>query len=109
MEREKALETVIILALVSLVASLKFDLIWLIYVSIGLLAISFISKKLTILIGALWFSFSHYFGMMMNAIIMFIIFYFVLTPISFFQRLFGKNQLLGKVKGDSYFHPRNHL
>jgi len=109
MNREKALETVIVLALVSLLAFFKFHLNWLIYVAIGLLVISFISKKLTIIIGKAWFSFSHYFGMVMNTIIMCIIFYFVLTPLSFFQRLTGKNQILRKEKGDSYFYKRNHL
>lgn len=109
MDKEKGLETIIVLALVSLLAFIKFDINWLLYVSIGLLIISIISKKLTIVIGKGWFSFSQYFGVVMNYIIMFIIFYFILTPLSFFQRLFGSNQILKKGNEDSHFHKRNHL
>lgn len=109
MNREKALETIIVLALVFLVVYLKFDTIWAIYVAVGLLALSFISKKITLVIGKVWFSFSHYLGLVMNQIIMFVIFYVVLLPLSFFQRLMGNNQILKKNKGNSYFHERNHL
>lgn len=109
MNREKGLETVIILALASLIVYLKFDATRAIYLAIGLLGISFISKKLTIIIGKIWFSFSHYLGLVMNQIIMFIIFYVVLIPLSFFQRIMGSNQILKKNKSNSYFHQRNHL
>ncbi|OYX28674.1 MAG: hypothetical protein B7Z06_00975 [Flavobacteriales bacterium 32-35-8] len=109
MNREKGLETIIILALVSLIVHLKFDVTWAIYSALGLLGISFISKKVTLIIGEAWFSFSHYLGLAMNQMIMFIIFYVVLIPLSFFQRFMGSNQLLKKNKSNSYFHQRNHL
>ncbi len=109
MNREKGLETVIILALASLIIYLKFDAIWAIYLALGLLVISFISKKITITIAEAWFYFAHYLGLVMNQIIMFIIFYVVLTPLSFFQRLMGSNQILKKNKSNSYFRKRNHL
>ncbi|MGE5943424.1 MAG: SxtJ family membrane protein [Flavobacteriales bacterium] len=108
MNREKALETVIVLALVSLLAFLKFHLVWFIYLAIGLLIISLLSKKLTFAIGKGWFSFSYYLGVIMNTFIMFLIFYLVLVPLSFFQRLVGNNQILKKNKNNSYFHKRNH-
>ncbi|WP_308991280.1 hypothetical protein QLS71_001600 [Mariniflexile litorale] len=109
MNWEKSLETIIVLALVSLVASLWFDVNWLVYVSIGLLAMSFISKKLTIFIGKVWFAFSEYLGIVMNYITMSLIFYLFLCPISFFQRMFGANQILKKEENDSHFIKRNHL
>ncbi|MEN3325069.1 hypothetical protein VP395_15130 [Mariniflexile soesokkakense] len=109
MKWEKSLETIIVLALASLVASLWFSASWLIYISIGLLSISFISKKLTTLIGKGWFGFSEYLGIVMNYVIMFIIFYLFLCPLSFFQRFFGRNQILKKGEFDSHFVKRNHL
>ena len=109
MNWEKALETIIVLALASLLASFILDINWLVYLAIALLTISFISKKLTTLIGEVWFIFSEYFGIVMNQIIMFIIFYLFLCPISFFQRLFGGNQILNKSKNGSHFIKRNHL
>ncbi|ASV32417.1 hypothetical protein [Maribacter cobaltidurans] len=108
MTKEKGLETVLVLALVSLLVYVKFDLDWLLYVVFILLAIGILSKKLTLLIGKAWFTFSQYFGMVMNYLIMALIFYIVLTPLSFFQKLLGKNQILKKGTSESYFHHRNH-
>lgn len=109
MSREKGLETIIVLVLASLFIYLKFEVTWLIYIAFALLLISIVSKKLTSLIGKLWLSFSLYFGAFMNYIIMFLIFYFVLTPLAFFQRLGNKNQLLKKGRNKTYFVKRNHL
>ena len=109
MNREKALETIIVLALASILASLWFNVVWLIYLSLGFLAISLVSKRLTAVIGKGWFAFSYYLSVVMNYIIMFIIFYFFLFPFSFFQRLAGGNQILKKRKGESHFHQRRHL
>lgn len=109
MNREKVLETILVLALASLVASLFLNIDWLIYVATGLLIISIISKRLTNMIAKAWLSFSYHFGIIMNYIIMFAIFYFFLFPISFFQRLFNKNEILKKGKGNSHFIHRNHL
>lgn len=108
MNWEKVLETIIVLALALLIASILFDISWLIYASMGLLTISIISKSLTNLIAKTWLSFSNYFGIVMNFIIMFIIFYLFLCPLSFFQRLFGKNNILKKRGENSYFINRNH-
>jgi len=109
MNREKALETIIVLALVLLIVHLQFHVSWAVYLAVGLLAIAVISKKITLFIGKLWFAFSHYLGLVMNQIIMFIIFYLFLLPLSFFQRLMGNNQILKKHKDNSYFHQRHHL
>lgn len=108
MEREKGLESIVALALVSLIAFLWLNINWLIYVAIGLLMIPLISKKLANIIGYLWFSFAEYLGTIMNYIIMFLVFYFVLFPVSLLQRLVGKNQILSKKGNNSYFHQRNY-
>jgi hypothetical protein len=109
MNREKALETIVILALVSLIIFLRWNIDWLIYLSIGLLILSLISKKLTALIGKSWLVFSRYLGMTMNYIILFLIFHLILIPLSLLQRLIGKNQILNKKNSNSYFHQRKHL
>ncbi len=109
MNWEKALETIIVLALATLVASLLLDIDWLIYIATSLLTVSVISKRLTNVIARAWLSLSNRFGIIMNYIIMFIIFSFVLFPLSFFQRLFKKNEILKKQKGNSHFVQRNHL
>lgn len=109
MNREKALESIIVLVLACLFAYWRFELNWLVYLSLVLLSISFISKKLTLLIGKGWFAFSHYLGVTMNFVIMFVIFYFILTPLSFFQRLMGKNPISKSAENNSHFYKRKHL
>lgn len=108
MKREKGLETIVALTLVSLIVFITLHSIWFIYLGLGLLAIGILSRNATIAIGKYWFLFSFYFGSVMNYVIMFLIFSFVLTPVSFLQRLFGHNKILKKKKGESNFHVRNH-
>ncbi|MBN2164796.1 MAG: hypothetical protein JW717_00800 [Marinilabiliaceae bacterium] len=109
MSREKALETIIVLAFVLLLIYLWRDIEWLIFVSAGLLILPIISKKATILVSKVWHGFSNYFGIFMNHIIIFIIFYLFLFPLSQLQKLSGKNQILKKKNSVTYFHKRNHL
>jgi len=109
MTREKGLETILVLVLASLILYLKFDTKWLLYLSLFFLVVSVISAKLTVIIGKIWFSFSHYLGMVMNVLIMFLIFYIILTPLSFLQKLAQKNKLLQKPNGETYFHQRDHI
>ena len=108
MKREKGLETIVVLTLVCLIGFLKFDANWLIYTGLVLLTIGVISKIATIAIGKYWFLFSFYFGSVMNYVIMFFIFSFILIPLSFLQRLFGHNKILKKNTTESNFHIRNH-
>ncbi len=108
-KKSKAFETIIVLALVAIIGFLIYEQKWLLYLSLVLLLIPVISIKISIGIAKIWFIFSEYFGLLMNAIIMFICFYLFLVPLSFLQKMFGKNQLLKKEGGDSYFHKRNHL
>lgn len=107
-EREKGLETILVLTLVSLIAFIMLHAVWFIYLALGLLAIGILSKKITIAIGKYWFLFSFYFGSIMNYVIMFLIFSFILTPVSFLQRLVGHNKILKKKKNESNFKVRNH-
>lgn len=108
MTREKALETIVVLALGAIVLSFWLEVDAALYVAVGLLSIAVISRSLTWWIGKVWLGFSHYFGMVMNTVIMFVLFYMFLFPISLFQKLFGGNQILKKKEG-SYFHKREYL
>ncbi len=98
----------IVLAAAVLIAYLKFEAVWLIYVSLGLLAVPFVSKRLAAFISSGWFSFSHYLGVVMNYVLMFLIFYLILCPVAFLQRAFGRNYILRKKAGGTNFIKRNH-
>ena len=108
MKREKGLETIVVLTLISLIVFIRLQAIWLVYLGLGLLAIGILFRKATIAIGKYWFLFSFYFGSVMNYIIMFFIFSLILTPVSFIQRLVGHNKILKNNKTESNFNLRNH-
>lgn len=108
MNKEKAFETIIVLALASLICYLIFNAQWLIFLSIGFLIIPLVSAKIALFITKIWLSFSNYLGLVMNYVLMFICFYLILIPLSLLQRLFGGNQILKKEKGNSFFIKRNH-
>ena len=108
MNREKAFETIIVLALASLIASLWLNVQWLVYLALAFLAIGMISKSAAMFIAKVWLGFSHYLGVVMNFVLMFIIFHLILIPLAGLQRLFGHNHIRKKTNGSSYFRPRNH-
>lgn len=109
MKKVKALETIIVLVLVALVFFIITREMWLIYLSMTLLVIPIVSVRATLFVGKTWFKFSDYLGLVMNYVVMFICFYFILIPLASLQKLFGGNQILKREDGDSYFHKRNHL
>ena len=109
MKLEKGYETIIVFVFISLLIYLKFKFDWLIYLAILLLIIALTSKRSAEMIGSIWFSFSNYFGLMMNYLLMSLIYFIVLVPIAFIQKLAGKNKIIQSQQVGSYFHKRNHL
>ncbi|MAW94805.1 MULTISPECIES: hypothetical protein [unclassified Leeuwenhoekiella] len=101
-------ETLIVLSLAALIAFLKFELQLLLILAIGFLLIAILSKWLSHQISRLWLGFSFYFGLVMNYIIMFFIYFLILTPLALLQKLFGSNQLLKGKGAHTYFTERNH-
>ena len=97
------------MALGVMIFFLIYQKMWLVYFAVVLLTIPLISKKVAFILAKGWFAFSEYLGAVMNYIIIFICFYFFLVPLSFLQKMFGKNQILKKPQGDTYFHKRKHL
>lgn len=109
MDRGKAFETITTLSLALLVIALWQDQTWPIYVSMALMAISISSTRVLLFIAKSWSSLSHYWGIVMNFVLMFLIFHFILLPLAILQRLFGRNQIRQKTVGMSYFNSRKHL
>lgn len=61
-------------------------------------------------IHQLWMAFANILGWINSRIILFIIFFFILTPIAFFARLFGKISFVKSNKNKTtLFINRNHL
>ena len=81
----------------------------LILASITLLLISIIYPKLLYVPNKIWLKFGMILGLIVSPIIMFIIFFFVITPIGLMMKILGKDLLNQKIniQKKSYWTLRN--
>jgi hypothetical protein len=72
---------------------------------IGLLSllVPFIAEK----ISFLWFKIADGLGWMTSRLILGIVFYLLLTPVSFLKRIFGKSDIRFKANGSTFFKDCN--
>lgn len=104
-------ETLMVLALASLVFYYLFSYKWLIYLAIALLIIGLFIKPIAKIIHLLWFKLAILLGNVNSKILLSIIFFIVLTPIALLYRIFNKDTLQIKRKSAdnvSYYTDRNH-
>lgn len=110
-KRIKSLETIIALSIVSLVLYYicRQNNIFII-ITLSLLLTGLFYKKGTEVISAFWEKFSLFIGNLNNKVLLGIIFFAILTPISLIYRVFHNNQLIAK-KNDSlttYYNERKY-
>lgn len=107
--REKPLETMVVLALASLIAFQFFEFRWGLHLAGFLLFIGFFVPSVAIPISKGWISLGHIIGAVVGRVLMLVIFYLILTPLAFGYRLFKKEALMKTDKErESYFVTRNH-
>ena len=66
---------------------------WLLIVAIIFLALGLLNSKILTPLNKIWFKFGLLLGSIVSPIIMSIIFFFVVTPISFVMKILGKDML----------------
>jgi predicted membrane protein len=109
-DRKKELETLLVLAIATLVFHVVLHIELLIYVALGLLIIGLIFKRLASRITKVWLKLAHSLGTFNSKVLLTIVFYLVLTPIAIVYKLFTKNPLRLKrdVSLESYYVSREH-
>ena len=81
--------------------------VWALVLSIIFLVITFLKRDLLKPLNKIWIKFGELLGKIIAPIVMALIFFFVLTPISILVRLFGKDLLKLKIsKENSYWIKR---
>ncbi len=107
--RIKELETVIGLSSVLLILFYVFEKPVLVIISLTLLLMSLIFKKFISRFISVWLKIVNFIGRILNKVVLFLVFFTVLTPIALVYRVFNRNAL-GIKKSDvkSYFFLRNH-
>ena len=78
--------------------------LWSLIISIIFLILGLLNSKLLKPLNNLWIKFGEILGKIIAPIVMMIVFFIVLTPVSFIVRLFGKDLLKLKfIKKNSYW------
>ena len=104
------LETVSVLAFFCLLFSIVLDIIVLAYAALGFLFIGLFIKRLSRIIAKGWMTFAAALGTVNTRIILFAIFYLVLTPIALLYRLIHGDHLniYDDPSKKTFWHERNH-
>lgn len=102
----KSLETISTLALVSLVVGLMFTLAFFLYLSVILLIVGVFFKKTAAAISSCWMRFAFALGALNAKILLSIVFFLLLLPISLFYRWI-KGDTLGIKRQDALTYWRD--
>jgi len=108
---QSALETIAVLAFVSLVLGLFFKLHILHYIALFLLFIGIFLRGLSVRIANIWLKFSAVLGGISTRIVLLVIFFVFLTPIAYLYRMFHGDFISLKrhgAVGATYWNERCH-
>jgi len=84
--------------------------IWLLFFSIVFLILGLLNSKILSPLNKIWFKFGILLGNVVSPIIMGVVFFLIVTPISITMKLFGKNFLnLKKNKKKTYWIKKNEI
>ncbi len=98
-------KTLTVLCLALLIAQALFDTKWLLWLAIALTLGNACDSRITTSIAGYWMRFAAFIGNINSKIILFLLFYLVLTPIAFLYRIFNRDQVehFRKNRQQTYF------
>ena len=107
MNREKKLESILVITAGFIVLFLVFKLMWILVITLAIVALSAMSDLFLNGITWVWFKISFVLGWINTRILLVIVFYVYLYPITLIRKLFCKDELQLK-KNNSGYIVRNH-
>ena len=108
MNREKRLESMLIIAAGFIVLFFAFKLKWLLLIALTVAVLGAVSKLATQGITWLWFKIAEILGWVNSRVLLGIIFFLFLFPISLLMRLLSKMTIKMKREKVTYYSERNH-
>ena len=115
MTREKKVEAILVIVLGFLVLYFIFkfwkgaEYDWMLYTSCAVGILSMMSETILNGICWVWFKIAYIMGnYVMGPILLGIVFFLILFPLSVLARLFSKDEMMLKKRADSYFNERDH-
>lgn len=103
MKSEATKSTILVISTGLLVLHILFSWQWAVYASLGIGIIGVLSSYLSEKIHLFWIKLSEILGLIVPRIILSLLFFIVLLPISILFRIFNKDPLMLSKKYDSYF------
>lgn len=110
MNREKQLETILVVSTALLLFFLIFGNSWLLYTAFGLSLLGLISRTFANWFNRAWTGLSEILGYVMSRVILTLLYFVILTPLALLYRLFNKDPLqLKRKQSGSYYTERAHV
>jgi len=107
MKNKKSLETILVLVLVQIIIFLySRQPVWL-YAAVTLGLLGLLIPVLADKIHTIWMKFAHILGYIMSRVLLTLIFFLFLLPLSVLSKLFSRNSIELKANGNSNFKERN--
>ena len=103
MKKDTSLSTILVISMGFLVIHLLFEVKWALIVSLVFGTIGIISNTLSKKIEWAWMKLAYILSKIFPTILLTIVFYFILFPLSLLSKLFTKDPLMLLPKYDSYF------
>jgi hypothetical protein len=106
--REKRLESMLIIAAGFIVLFIAFKIKWLLLIALMVAVLGAMSKLATQGITWFWFKISEILGWINSRVLLSIIFFLFLFPISLLMRLLNKMTIKMKKEKETYYQERKH-
>ena len=108
MNKEKKLESVVIIAAGFIILFLVFKIKWFLLTALLVSILSVMSNFVLDKITWLWFKIAEILGWINSCILLGIIFFIFLSPLAFVMRLMNKGSIKFNKQEGSYYHERDH-
>jgi len=108
MKKDKILEAILVISTGFLLLFLIYGKVWMIYVSFGAGVAGIFIKPLASLLAKGWYKLGDLLGFVVSKVVLAVLFFIILVPISFLYNIFNKDTLQLKRTEKSLWTNRNH-
>ncbi|MCI5055016.1 MAG: SxtJ family membrane protein [Flavobacteriales bacterium] len=108
MDKVKRKESILVICLGFIGLFLLSDRMFFLYISLSIGVLSMLSSWLEEKIVWIWFQIGHGLGWVNSKILLTAVFFLIVVPLAFINKLFGKQVITLKKGGSTYYSQRNH-
>lgn len=109
MKKEKILEAILVITTGFIVLFAVLGKEWMLFVATASGLVGLLIPWLAAIVANVWYKIGEVLGFVVSKVVLFLLFYVLLTPIAFFYRLFNHDTLLLKRQNRSLWSDRNHM